>query len=326
MSKTESQTNFALISKLNNMIVRHKKHIIQMLFIWKGSVLKKIFPTLLAIFIFSWIVYFAHYLFPDVIIPLNVGAFALVGISLAIFLGFCNNAAYDRFWEGRKQWGSLVIHSRSLAFQIQNYIDESPSFSKKEKQEGIKLIIAFCYLLNKQLREKTDYEEIRQYLKEEVYQEMLTKKFKPAFILNELTKWIAAQQRAGRLDTITQARIDKNIDELSIVLGACERIVHTKIPFVYFVILHRTVYVYCFILPFGLIDLIVWTMPFFVTFVAYTFIALDAVVAEIAEPFGEEENDLALDQMCANIAYSLSEISEMPLPELMTPDKNYIVT
>lgn len=307
------------------MIVRNKKHILQMLFIWKGSVLKKIFPTLVAIFIFSWIVYFTHYLFPDVIIPLNVGAFALVGISLAIFLGFCNSAAYDRFWEGRKQWGSLVIHSRSLAFQIQNYINESPEFTKKEKREAINLIIAFCYLLNKQLREKVDYETVRQYLSPEVYETMLTKKFKPAYILNELTKWIATQQRAGRIDTIMQSKIDDNIGELSIVLGACERIVHTKIPFVYFVILHRTVYVYCFILPFGLIDLIIWTMPFFVTFVAYTFIALDAVVAEIAEPFGEEENDLALDQMCANITYSLSEISDMPLPELVTPDKNYIV-
>ncbi|MTG98275.1 hypothetical protein GJV76_09045 [Myroides sp. BIT-d1] len=308
------------------MIVRNKKHILQMLFTWKGSVLKKIYPTLLFIFGFSWIVYFARYYFPEIIIPLNVGAFALVGISLAIFLGFCNNAAYDRFWEGRKQWGSLVIHTRSLAFQIQNYIAESNSFTKEDKKEGIKLIIAFCYALNKQLRGKTDYETLQKYLTPQVYQTMLTKRFKPAYLLHELTSWIAAQQRAGRLDTITQARIDQNIDQLSIVLGACERIVHTKIPFVYFVILHRTVYIYCFILPFGLIDSIVWVMPFFVTFVAYTFIVLDAVVEEISEPFGMEENDLALDQMCANIEYSLSELSEMPLPIILLPNQDYVVT
>lgn len=307
------------------MIVRNKKHILQMLFIWKGSVLKKIAPTLLAIFLFSWLVYFCHYLFPDVIIPLNVGAFALVGISLAIFLGFCNNAAYDRFWEGRKQWGSLVIHTRSLAFQIQNYIEENEHFTKKDKEEGIKIIFAFCYALNLQLREKQDYEILKKYLSEDVYQIMLTKRFKPTYLLNELTAWIAKQHRAGRMDSITLARIDQNLDQMSIVLGACERIVHTKIPFVYFVILHRTVYIYCFILPFGLIDLIIWAMPFFVTFVAYTFIALDAVVAEIAEPFGEEENDLALDQMCANIEYSISEISDMPTPILISHDHNYIV-
>lgn len=308
------------------MIVRKKKHILQMLFIWKGSVLKKIYPTLIAIFIFSWLVYFLHYSFPEVIIPLNIGAFALIGISLAIFLGFCNSAAYDRYWEGRKQWGSLVIHTRSLAFQIQNYIAESPEFTKEEKKEGIRLIIAFCYVLNKQLRTKYDFETVKQYLNEEVYEEMLTKRFKPAFLLHQLTKWLAAQHKAGRVDSITLARIDQNVDQLSIVLGACERIVHTQIPFVYFIILHRTVYIYCFILPFGLIDLIVWAMPFFVTFVAYTFIALDAVVSEISEPFGEEENDLALDQMCANIEYSLSEISEIPVPVILVPNDNYMVT
>lgn len=308
------------------MIVRDRKNILQMLLIWRGSVIKKIWPTLLAIFMFSWLVYWGHQMFPTVIIPLNVSAFALVGISLAIFLGFCNSAAYDRFWEGRKQWGSLVIYTRSLAFQIQNYINENSEFTKKDKQEGINLIIAFCYALNFQLREKTNVEDLRKYLKPEVFEELKNKRFKPSFLLNELTHWIAIQQKAGRIDTITQARIDANIEQLSIVLAACERIVHTKIPFVYFVILHRIVYVYCFILPFGLIDLIVWTMPFFVTFVAYTFIALDAVVDEISEPFGLEENDLALDQMCANIAYSLCEISEMPLPEIIVPDENYIVT
>ncbi|MGG5507802.1 MULTISPECIES: bestrophin family protein [unclassified Myroides] len=307
------------------MIVRDKKHIVQMLFIWKGSVLKKIAPTLLAIFLFSWLVYWSHYFFPDIIIPLNVGAFALVGISLAIFLGFCNSAAYDRYWEGRKQWGSLVIHSRSLAFQLLHYIEEDETCTKEEKQKAIRLIIAFCYALNKQLRNKTDLEIVRSYLTEETYQTMLTKRFKPAFLLSELTKWVNQQHRGGRMDSITQARIDQNLEQLSIVLGACERIVHTKIPFVYFVILHRTVYVYSFLLPFGLIDLIVWTMPFFVTFVAYTFIALDAVVAEIAEPFGEEENDLALDQMCSNIAYSLSEVSDLPLPALVLPNEDYIV-
>lgn len=307
------------------MIVRDKKHIVQMLFIWKGSVLKKIAPTLIAIFIFSWLVYWSHYFFPEIIIPLNVGAFALVGISLAIFLGFCNSAAYDRYWEGRKQWGNLLIFSRSLTFQILHFIKEDDQFTHKDKQYGIRLIIAFCYALNKQLRNKTDLAIVRSYLTEEVYQEMMTKRFKPVFILSELTKWINEQYKAGRIDSITQARMDEHLGQMSIILGGCERIVHTKIPFVYFIILHRTVYVYSFLLPFGLIDLIVWTMPFFVTFVAYTFIALDAVVAEISEPFGEEENDLALDQICGNISYSLSEISDLPLPELVVPDENYIV-
>ena len=308
------------------MIVREKKHIIQMLFTWKGSVLKKIYPTLIAIFSFSWLVYYFHYRFTDVIIPLNIGAFALVGISLAVFLGFCNTAAYDRFWEGRKQWGNLVIQTRSLTYQIQHFIKEDQSFSKEDKKEAVNLIIAFCYAFNYQLREKEDHTKLQNYLSKDIYQVMMTKRFKPSYLLSVLTDWLSQQYKEGRIDSMVLVGMNEKINEISGVLAACERIVHTKIPFTYSIILHRTVYIYCFILPFGLIDVIVWTMPFFVTFVAYTYIALDAVVSEIAEPFGEEDNDLALDQICANIEYALAEISQLPLPEIIVPDDNYHVS
>ncbi len=307
------------------MIVREKTHVLKMLFVWKGSVLYKIGPTLLGVFTFSWIVYFARYMFPQVIIPLNVGAFTLIGISLAIFLGFCNSAAYDRFWEGRKAWGSLVIHTRSIAFQILNFLPNHTQSDRQTQKQAIGLVISFCYALNYQLRGKEDFSYTQKYLTPQVYQNMMQKRFKPAYLLHELTQLIASCQRQGKIDTITQARIDQNIEELSIILGTCERIIHTKIPFVYFVMLHRTVYIYCFLLPFGLIDLIVWTMPFIVTFVAYTFLGLDSVVDEIAEPFGEEPNDLALDQMCANIEHSLCEISDLPLPRPVVANANYIV-
>ncbi|MHC5354688.1 bestrophin family protein [Myroides sp. LJL115] len=307
------------------MIVREKTHVFKMLFTWKGSVLYKIYPTLVAVFIFSWLVYIARIYFPEVIIPLNIGAFTLVGISLAIFLAFCNNAAYDRFWEGRKAWGNLVICSRSIGFQILNYLPNKTLEDKKIQQEAIKIVIAFCYALNYQLREKDDFSKLQNLLSHKVYEKMLTMRFKPAYLLCELTALIARCCREGKIDTITQARIDQNIDQLSNILATCERILHTKIPFVYFVMLHRTVYIYCFLLPFGLINLIVWTMPFIVTFVAYTFLGLDSVVDEIAEPFGEEPNDLALDQMCANIEHSLCEITGLDLPKPVVANKDFIV-
>lgn len=293
-----------------------------MLFSWKGSVLKKIYPNLLLLFAFSWGVYFYHKYTPNTDFPLNVTVFTLMGISLAIFLGFCNSAAYDRFWEGRKLWGSLVIHTRSLAFQIQNYCGTS----KREQGYSIDLIIAFTYALNGQLRSKDMMTEMRRLLPAEFCDTLATKRYKPAVILNELTRWLQDQQKAGYIDSIEKVRIDQNINELSSILGGCERILHTRIPFVYFVLLHRTVYLYCFLLPFGLIDTISWAMPFFVTFVAYSFIALDAIVAEIAEPFGYEENDLALDNMSQNIEYSLCELVGKPLPQVTEPNANFILS
>lgn len=306
------------------MIVRNKKHTLQMLFTWRGSVLKKIYPRLIILFAFSLAVYFFHYYYPSIFIPLNIAAFTLLGISLAIFLGFCNSAAYDRYWEGRKLWGSLMIHSRGLTYQIINFVEEGDDFSKKDKDEGINMIIAFTYALKSQLR-KEDSSKIKSYLSLGVYNRVKSKRFIPAAILQELTHWVALQRKAGRIDTITQARMDQYINEIGNVLGGCERIVHTGIPFAYFVLLDRTVYIYCFILPFGLIETINWAMPFFVTFVGYSFIALDAIVAEIAEPFGTEENDLALTQICQNIEHSVAEIADLPLPEIDSPNGKFVI-
>lgn len=306
------------------MIVRNKKHTLQMLFTWRGSVLKKIYPRLIILFAFSLAVYLFHYYYPSIFIPLNIAAFTLLGISLAIFLGFCNSAAYDRYWEGRKLWGSLVVHSRGLTYQIINFVEEGEGFSKKNIDEGVNMIIAFTYALKSQLR-KEDSSKIKDYLHPEVYNRVKSKRFIPAAILQELTNWVSKQRKAGRIDTITQARIDQYINEMGTVLGGCERIVHTGIPFAYFVLLDRTVYIYCFILPFGLIETINWAMPFFVTFVGYSFIALDAIVAEIAEPFGTEENDLALTQICQNIEHSVAEIADLPLPEIDSPNGKFVI-
>lgn len=303
------------------MIVRSRTAIFSMLFSWKGTVLKKIYPKLLLLFVFSWGVYFYHRFYTYSDFPLNVTVFTLMGISLAIFLGFCNSAAYDRFWEARKLWGSLVIHTRSLAFQILNYIDTS----KEEHAYSLDLIAAFTYALNGQLRSKDMSAQMERLLPAACCADLANKKFKPAFLLNELTAWLHVQHKAGKIDSIEKMRIDQNINELSLILGGCERIIHTPIPFVYFVLLHRTVYLYCFLLPFGLIDSISWAMPFFVTFVAYSFIALDAIVEEIAEPFGCEENDLALDNMSQNIEYSLCELAGRPLPEVKVHDHKFVL-
>ncbi len=303
------------------MIVRYRSTILRMLFSWKGSVLKKIYPILSLLFVFSWVVYYYHLSFPHIDFPLNVTVFTLMGISLAIFLGFCNSAAYDRFWEGRKLWGSLVIHSRSLSFQLLNYV----AASKKEQEYSINLIIAFTYALKGQLRSEDVMPEMKRLLPSAFCSILENKKYKTAAILNELTRWLHSQHKAGNIDSIEKVRIDQNINELSMILGGCERILHTRIPFVYFVLLHRTVYLYCFMLPFGLIDTISWAMPFFVTFVAYSFIALDAIVDEIAEPFGYDENDLALNNMCENIEYSLCELADKPLPNIKGYDEKFVL-
>lgn len=275
------------------MIVRQRTNWLKMLFIWRGSVLKKIVPQLVIITLFSVAIYFFKGRIFDYKVHLNPTIFTLIGLALAIFMGFCNSANYDRFWEGRKLWGLLVIETRSLTRQILSYI---PNVSKEEKQKIIKLISAFCWSLNYQLRDKSGTEHLSRLLSTEQFEQLKNKKFLPNIILGFISDWLNEQNKKGNIDTIILKQIDNQLNQFSNISGGCERIYNTPLPFAYSVLLHRTVYLYCFWLPFGLVDSLEWMMPLIVLLISYTFIALDAIIQEIGEPFGEEENDLALNR------------------------------
>ncbi|UMQ41119.1 hypothetical protein MKS83_17160 [Chryseobacterium sp. Y16C] len=303
------------------MIVRQRTNWLKMLFIWRGSVLKKIIVQLFTITLFSLAIYFFKGKIFDYKVHLNPTIFTLIGLALAIFMGFCNTASYDRYWEGRKLWGLLVIETRSLTRQIFSLVDGPQN---EEKQKIVRMISAFCWSLNYQLRNKPGTEHLSRLLSPEQVEKLNGKKFIPGIILGFIADWIKEQNRKGNIDTIVLTQLDHQLNQFSSISGGCERIYNTPLPFAYSVLLHRTVYFYCFWLPFGLVDTLGWMMPLIVGLISYTFIALDAIIQEIAEPFGEEENDLALNTICRTIEFSIFEQAEIPQEELKVADSYFI--
>ncbi|UZT97012.1 bestrophin family ion channel [Chryseobacterium fluminis] len=303
------------------MIIRERENWLRMLLIWRGSVLKKIIVQLVTITLFSLAIYFFKGKIFDYKVHLNPTIFTLLGLALAIFMGFCNTASYDRYWEGRKLWGLLVIETRSLTRQIFSLVDGP---SKEEKQKIIKMISAFSWSLNDQLRDRQGTKRISHLLSADQMKVLEHKKFIPSIILGFIADWLRQQHKKGYIDTIVLTQLDHQLNQFSNISGGCERIHNTPLPFAYSVLLHRTVYLYCFWLPFGLVDSLGWMMPLIVVLISYTFIALDAIIQEIGEPFGEEENDLALNSICRTIEYSVFEQAEIPQDPLKETD-SYIV-
>lgn len=288
------------------MIVRKKENWFRMLFIWEGSVLPSVLPRLILIFVLSVIVVYFHGTLLDYKVPLNPAPFTLFGFVLALFLGFRNNASYDRFWEGRKLWGALLNVSRALTRQVTTLTNGS--LSKEEILVFLNLNIAFIYALKHQLRRSDAGADLEIHLSESHFKRAKDAKYKPAIIMQMMGECIQDIRAKQYIDSIQQARIDENLDKLSDILGGCERIVSTPIPYSYSVLLHRTVYIYCFLLPFGLVDSLSWFTPFIVCFIAYTFVAFEAIADEIEEPFGSEANDLALNTMSKMIEETTLEM------------------
>lgn len=296
------------------MIIREKLSWLEMLFVWRGSVLRKIMPQLLLITAFSVAVLYFKGTIYDYKVHLNPAIFTLLGLSLAIFMGFCNSANYDRFWEGRKLWGSLVVESRSLTRQVLALINDDSPNAKSKKDEFVRIIAAFCWALNFQLRNKDANPKLQALLTAENFLRVKDKNFKPVILLDIMAEWINAQNQAQKIDTIVLVSMDNQLNLFSQIIGGCERIANTPLPFAYSILLNRTVYLYCFWLPFGLVDVVGWMMPVIVLLISYTFIALDAIIQEIGEPFGEEENDLALNSICETIQFSIFEQAHIPQP------------
>jgi putative membrane protein len=289
------------------MIIRKKENWFKMLFVWHGSVLPALLPRLALLFILSLgVAYFRGVIF-SFKIPLNTAPLTLFGFVLALFLGFRNNVSYDRFWEGRKLWGALLNISRSLtrqALTLGNFNADKESVS-----EFIQLLSSYVYSLKHQLRETDPHDDLQSRLTKDQLKIVVESKYKPVIVMRLMAEWVQKAKSENRIDSIQQACFDENFDKLSDVVGGCERIVSTPMPYSYRVLLHRTVYIYCFLLPFGLVDSLSWFMPFIVVFIAYTFVAFEAIADEIEQPFGTEANDLALNSMCKMIEETIHELA-----------------
>lgn len=286
-------------------MIRRPIEPLKMLFVLQGSYFKRLIVPQVLLFIFSFVIYFYQTHIATEPVPLNPSVFAILGISLAIFHGFCNNAAYDRFWEGRKLWGTLVWLSRNIARQVMTL----PNVSMAEKQAFIRHQIAFVHSLRQQLRGEDNTANLQRLLTVEEQHAVVGQNFIALRLTQIMGQMLANWQAEEKIDVWQWQSLDNTLGEIAHIQAGCERINNTPIPYAYFVLLHRTVYLYCFMLPFGLGNTIGWVTPFVVSFVGYTFMALNEIVDEISEPFGTGENELPLGMMCDTIETQLAMLS-----------------
>ncbi|MDB5949357.1 MAG: bestrophin [Massilia sp.] len=307
------------------MILRERPSGLGLFLVLRGSIMPRILPALVVNIVVATLVTLSHGGLYNVKITLTTIPFSLIGLPLAIFLGFRNNAAYDRFWEGRKLWGELVHRSRSFSRQCASLIDY-PAPARASAGLGdtrVRMVyraIAFAHALRGLLRGIDSDADVRSLLLPDEFARMSKAFNKPDFLMGQMGLDLRLCMKEGRIDSCLAASIDATLSSMTATGTSCERIRNTPIPFSYTLLLHRTAYLYCFLLPFGLVDSIGFMTPFVVAIVAYTFFGLDALGDEIEEPFGLAANDLPLDAICRAIEIELRESLHDPhLPAPLAP-------
>lgn len=206
------------------MIVRPQQHWLRRIFVWHGSVLSKISSRLLLNFLFSIAVIFMLPWYTHLGIKFTLAPFSILGVAIAIFLGFRNNAGYARYVEARKLWGQLMIASRSLLREV----NDIAGFGKCK--EFARLQIAFAHCLRMTLRKQPQAEVLAHYLKTEDLQRVLASNSPANHILLIMGEWLAVQRRNGQLSDILFISLNDRLNDISAVLAGCERIAYTPIP------------------------------------------------------------------------------------------------
>ena len=306
------------------MIVRSKSNWWTLLFVWRASMMKQMLPQMLIVAALSVFAVWSEGTIFKHKVPLNATPFTLVGVALALFLGFRNSSSYDRWWEGRKLWGALVNITRALTVQVLTMTDDAPGRCTKEKRAFLNMLVAFTYAMRDQLRGDV-FARSAELLPPALAAEVDRARYKPFIILRAMGEWVTQRQKEGGFGEISKTMLDRNLIELSSILGGCERIASTPVPFGYAVMIHRVVYFYCAMLPFGLVDGIEWMTPVVTLVMAYSFIALDLLAAELEMPFGRDENDLALDAISLNIELSIRELSGEPMEKKPLQPVDYVL-
>ncbi len=294
------------------MIIRPKPTLWDVLFTLKGSIAGNIALRLVVITAIACLVTEWAAIRPATFGKLAAAPFTLVGLSLSIFMSFRNNACYDRWWEGRKQWGQLVVEVRCL-------LRESLAFAHDPAREPmLRAACGFAHALAARLRDGDERAAAVPWMPAGF----------PTGAAPNVTD--AALLEVGRLAQDLVARgvvsewrytiLEARLVAMSGVHTACERIKGAPLPFAYTLLLHRTAYLFCCLLPFGLAAPLGWATPLATAIVGYTFFGLDALGEELEDPFGTDANDLPLDAMVRLMEREiLAALGETELPPMLQP-------
>jgi putative membrane protein len=277
-------------------------------FIPKSDTLRILFPLMIFVAIFSagiawWEIEYLKLSEKSWVRNIHI-MHGLLGFVISMLLVFRTNTAYDRWWEGRKLWGSLVNNSRNLALKLDAMLSKDDEDGRFFFRETIPLY-AFT------LKEHLQSEGTRLMLDEVEHPELSnldTNKHVPNQVAGVMIQRINKMYKNGEISGDQLIILNGEISSFTDICGACERIKNTPIPYSYSSFIKKFIVVYVLTLPLGYVFNLGYYVAPIVTFVFYVLASLELVAEEIEDPFGTDPNDLPMDKMAMNIKKHVGEI------------------
>lgn len=227
---------------------------------------------------------------------------ALLGFVISLLLVFRTNTAYDRWWEGRKQWGALVNVSRNLAMKIKAFI---PVDEEKLRAQLTELNASYASVLRHHLRDEP-LEKQKEGLGEAwVHRES---DHLPNSLAQDLQEQFLEAYRRGHISEAAYLAILQDVNQFTDICGACERIKKTPIPYTYNIFIKKFIFAFIVTMPIAFVGLLGYWSVGITVFTFYAFASLELIAEEIEDPFGQDANDLPTDDLAQTIANNVRSI------------------
>ncbi len=297
---------------------------ISLRFIVTGS-----WKNLLYVVITALIAYYTEIYILDTIPDAPTLIPTILGTALAFFIGFNNNQAYDRWWEGRKIWGMVVNHSRSWARQILQYAKPAGSLGDTQLQTARQTLvhrqIAFVYALKESLRGIKPSKHLK-YLDDKEGQRVGQETNIPNAILSEHARQLEELTASECLDGFRFMEINRTLNGLCDEMGKGERIKNTVFPTTYNYYTRIFVFVFVVFEVWGTTQAIGQWSILTGSLIGYIFLTVQGIGLSLLNPFEATPLGLPLDQIVRTIEINLLEMegaTNVPKP-LKAKNEEYV--
>ncbi|OUC16310.1 MAG: hypothetical protein B0A82_01930 [Alkalinema sp. CACIAM 70d] len=284
----------------------------KVVFQWRGSVLPLVLPRSLLCGFVALMVAWIYQDFKPIALPLRDSL--IPSIVLGLLLVFRTNTAYDRFWEGRKCWGTIIISTRNLARHIWVGVEEHSKVDRQEKIAALQLLPAFAIATRQHLRQEPMGMALAPYLLQEQLEMMGSSDNVPLEITFWLGGYLQTQYQKGHLNEHRLNVMTGHLDNLVGALSGCERILKTPMPLAYAIHLKQLLLIYCLVLPFQMVKDLGWLVAPVVIIISFTLLGIEEIGLEIENPFGKDANDLPLENFCATIERNVMDLTRFSSP------------
>jgi putative membrane protein len=262
----------------------------------KSDTLSILWKELVFIFVFTLGVALIqiHYFPKAVVLDKLLSVYQILGFVISLLLVFRTNTAYDRWWEGRRKWGELVNDSRNLAVKL-----TALDLPQEETAFFARHIGNYALCIKEHLRDGTQFEILDLTIEEQQFLEQLD--HIPSGIVELIYQRMNELKKQGIFTEEIILRLDKNLNGFLEVVGACERIKNTPIPYSYSMFFKKFIFIYTLTLPLAFVLQFGYFSAFIATFIFYVLVSIEVLAEEIEDPFGKDDNDLPTDEMAKRI-------------------------